>query len=109
MYSYTRQGIPSGFGSPDAWPVRGATTKAYSLEYVEEEQQRNGPRMGFPEGLGDFVRHKALADPLATWWRRLRLRRSIGRVPQRVRIPPRSLSRSKIASANPLRIPCRVY
>ena len=41
-------------GSPGLRPVRGATTKACSLEHVEEEQRRNGPSMGFPEGAGRF-------------------------------------------------------
>ena len=50
--------------------------------------------ISFPYGLGTFG---------------LRLRRSIGRVLHGVRIPPRFLSRSKIAPVNPLRIPRRVY
>ncbi len=81
-------------GSPDMRSVRGATTKAYSLEYVEEEQRRNGPCLGFPEGAGRF------------WAATASL---VAHVPLRVHIASRSLSRSKIVSANALRTPGRVH
>jgi hypothetical protein len=42
--------------------MQGATTR-HSLNYAEEEQRSRRSKMGFPEGLDDFFRHKASADP----------------------------------------------
>ena len=52
---------------------------------VTEEQRRNRPKMGLPEGAGRFW---AATSSL------------VAHVPQRVRIAPRSLFRSKIAQPN---------
>ena len=73
------------FGSQDFDCMQGVTTKAYPLGYVEEEQRRRQSKDGFPFGAGRF------------WTATASL---VLGVSQRIRRRPRSLSRSKIDSAN---------